>query len=285
VRARTEKGATGWIDSDLLLTQGQMDDIHALEQAAEAIPSQGRGTVYANLNVHASASRTAPNLLQLQEGDEFDVVGHSVTPRESATRVKAVVIAKAAEEQESKREPEPGLVTGPTDDWFLIRTDHRQVGWVLMRAVQMKIPEDVALYADRQVVTSYHPFDGDRWLWTTVAKSGQAYDFDSIRFFAYNARRERYEVALTERGLKGFLPVEISSGTQGDQFSLVVEDKDGQIVKRTYSAKGSRIRLVSKAPAKRPAPLPDVRSAKAFDAAATDDDGFFRSLAKKWFGQ
>ena len=47
------------------------------------------------------------------------------------------------------------------------------------------------------------------WLWTTIAKGLQPYEFDSARVFVWSQRRHRYETAYIERKLKGYYPVEV----------------------------------------------------------------------------
>jgi hypothetical protein len=327
VRVRAANGAEGWTDSALLLTQAQIDDLKALAERANAIPSQGTATVYDALNVHTAASRSAPNVLQLQAGETFEVVAHRVTPRiAAAPAARAVMIQKEQPEQRDKKKtdaPEMPRATPPllphnweqlsrprmadltkspalprqtplADDWFLVRTPQGRAGWALMRAVLMQVPDEVAQYAERHLITSYHNLGethtskGERknhWLWTTLAKGLQPYDFDSLRVFVYNSRRERYETALIERNLKGYFPVETSTAPDGTTISLLVEDKDGRLQKRTYLFDRLRVRMMSKAPASLPLPLPEVRPAAAFDAVATGDGGWLKGLARKWFGE
>jgi len=326
VRVRTANGATGWTDSAYLLTQAQIDDLNALAKRASEMPSQGAATVYDTLNVHTAPSRTAPNLLQLKEGAAFDVVSHQITPRTpSEPRGNSVVFAGEPRESAPKKNaskqsalpqaappalPEnweqlshprmadltpssPGSAP-PADDWFLVRTKDGRAGWVLMRAVMMKVPDEVAQYAERQLVTSYHALGETRnskgqlrnhWLWTPLARGGQGYDFDSFRVFIYSTRRDRYETVAIDRNVRGHFPVETTAAPDGVIFSFLTEEKDGSLNKRTYLFKDLHARLVSKDPANLPAPLPEVRPAKAFDAIQTEEDGWFRRMAKKWFGQ
>jgi hypothetical protein len=105
------------------------------------------------------------------------------------------------------------------------------------------------------------------WLWTTVSSGQHPYEFDSFRVFVWSIRRHRYETAYIERNVKGYYPVEaqLVPGQEDKAFSLVLEDKDGTLYKRTYAFSGYRVRMVSKMPVEPPPELPGVRIAGGFD--------------------
>jgi uncharacterized protein YgiM (DUF1202 family) len=159
---------------------------------------------------------------------------------------------------EAERSP-PQKLAPRTDGWSLIRTPAGQSGWVLTRLVAMAIPDEVAQYAEGKRIVSYFPLgevqDGDEkkniWLWTTTADSKQPWDFDSFRVFAWSVRRHRYETGYIERNLKGYSPVllkqvEMTSKNGVSQypgFSVCMEKKDGQRVRREYALLGVAIRF------------------------------------------
>ena len=182
VRVRASNGAEGWTDSELLLTQTQIDDLKALSERAATIPSQGTGTVFDALNMHTAPSRSSPNILQLKAGEKITVVAHKISPRIAVAPVKSVTIERAKPEPPPKKNAKtpdlplaapPALPpdwkelsrprvadlvesapvaaprVAPADDWFLVRTADGVAGWVLMRQVLMQVPDDVAQYAER----------------------------------------------------------------------------------------------------------------------------------------
>jgi len=154
----------------------------------------------------------------------------------------------------------------PPDDWTLVRVSPAEAGWVLTRMLFMLIPDEVAQYAEGHRITSYFSLgevrDGDlvkhNWLWTTITSGQQPYEFDSFRVFVWGRRRHRYETAHIERNLKGYYPVSVDKAAGAPpRFSLIVEDKDGARVVKTYTFEGYRVRLVSKvAWTPPPQPLP-----------------------------
>ncbi len=83
------------------------------------------------------------------------------------------------------------------DDWSLIRNAAGQSGWVLTRRLFMAIPDEVAQYAERRRIVSYFKLGETRdgktvkptWLWTTIDRGLEPYDFDGIRVFVWSTRR------------------------------------------------------------------------------------------------
>ena len=140
------------------------------------------------------------------------------------------------------------------DDWNLVRTSDGKVGWVLTRPLSMAIPDEVAQYAEGHRITSYFPLgqvhDDDlvknNWLWTTIIKGGQPYEFDSFRVFVWSLRHHRYETAYIERNVVGHYPVQVINAGALPSFSVVVEGEDGHLYRKTYSFDSYRIHLVSR---------------------------------------
>jgi hypothetical protein len=177
---------------------------------------------------------------------------------------------------EPVEEPDPPKAV-PVDDWSLIRLKNGRAGWVLTGSLKMNIPDEVAQYSEGHRITSYFVTgdvrdDGQlkhHWLWTTLSRTKQPYQFDSFRYFIWNLRKHRYETAYVERNLKGYFPVEVTkagavagSGAESfPGFRLIVEE-DGVRYRKTYSYQVYLVRLVSKERIDTPAP------AKAQDANA-----------------
>ena len=169
----------------------------------------------------------------------------------------------------------PQKLAPRTDGWSLIRTPSGQSGWVLTRLVSMAIPDDVAQYAEGKRIVSYFPLgevqDGDLkkklWLWTTTTDSKQPWDFDSFRVFAWSLRHHRYETGYIERNLKGYSPVLLkdvqlaskNGASTQPGFSVCVEKKDGQRVRREYALLGVAIRFAGDYPCEAPPPPPSLQ--------------------------
>jgi hypothetical protein len=153
--------------------------------------------------------------------------------------------------------PPPAVVPPvavPMDDWSLVRTQDGKVGWVLTRPLNMAIPDEVGQYAEGHRITAYFALGQVRdretvknnWLWTTIAKGGEPYEFDSFRVFVWSLKHHRYETAYIERNVVGYYPVQVSTTGSSPSFSLVLEGNDGLRYRKTYSFEGYRIRMVAK---------------------------------------
>jgi hypothetical protein len=150
--------------------------------------------------------------------------------------------------------PPPVLKEVPMDDWSLVRAQDGKVGWILTRPLNMAIPDEVGQYAEGHRITSYFALGQVRdrdvvknnWLWTTINKGGQPYEFDSFRVFVWSLKHHRYETAYIERNIVGYYPVQVSRTESSPSFSVVLEGVDGMRYRKTYSFDSFRIRMVAK---------------------------------------
>ena len=208
---------------------------------------------------------------------------------------KTPVVEEEVKEGEEAEEKAPEAPSVRFDDWSLVRTPEGKVGWVLTRALIMAIPDEVAQYAEGDRITSYFSLgkvadEGqvkDNWLWTTISQNEQPYQFDGFRVFIYNPRRHRYETAYIERNLKGYFPVQATpqGASNSAGFSLVVEDKDGQLYRRTYEFQGYRVRMIAKEPWTPPTEG-EVKGAPVRVASAPNTEGsVFGRIKEKLFGR
>ena len=146
----------------------------------------------------------------------------------------------------------------PVDDWTLVRLSNGRAGWVLTGMLRMNIPDEVAQYSEGHRITSYFAMgdvrDGGQtkhhWLWTTLGSQRQPYQFDSFRYFVWNARRHRYETAFIAKNLRGYYPVEVRTvnvkGQTLPAFSMIVEDGEGVRWRKTFTYQAYRVLLVEK---------------------------------------
>lgn len=305
LQVRTRSGLIGWVDIRLLISAKQMDQLADMAARYKDAPSMGRATVFDMLNVHTDANRYSPTFLQLQENEKFDVIGNRVVARvpyhgesieieDSRPRPNA---RKPRPKKEPKIPPPPAPpAPAPPENWLelsrssvknaegkpaptqqmdelsLIRTKDGRVGWVIANAVFLEVPDEVAQYAEGQRITAYFPLGQvtsggvqyNHWLWTTKSVKFAPYEFDGFRVFTYNTRRNRYETAYRERNLRGFFPVLVN----GMNFSVVVEDAEGQTIEKSFAFDGTRVRSLGRKPytpadnqapvSTRSTPLPDT---------------------------
>lgn len=150
--------------------------------------------------------------------------------------------------------PAPPPAPVAMDDWNLVRTKDGKVGWVLTRPLAMAIPDEVAQYAEGHRITSYFPLgqvndDGtikNNWLWTTITKGGQPFEFDSFRVFVWSLRHHRYETAYIERNVTGHYPVQVNTASGDPSFSVILEGNDGHLYRETYMFDSYRVHMTNK---------------------------------------
>lgn len=199
--------------------------------------------------------------------------------------------------------PTPEAKVIPTDYWSLIRTQGGQSGWVLTRLIYMAIPDEVAQYAEGARIVSYHPIgyvqDEDKkkpiWLWTTV-RGRQPFDFDSFRVFVWSLKRHRYETAYIDRSTRGYWPVLINdvsyAANQGEPakypgFSVCVENREGQKVRREYALLGNVVRYAGERPCELPPPVwvskTEASPAQTVPESASAPKEGLMDRVKRWF--
>jgi hypothetical protein len=172
----------------------------------------------------------------------------------------------------------------PTDQWSLVRNHTGQCGWILTRRLVMAIPDEVAQYAEGHHIVSYFSLgtadDEDLkkpiWLWTTIGRGAEPYDFDSFRVFIWSLRRHRYETAYIARNIQGYAPVllkdvEFSAAGQSRSaasakypgFSICLDNRDGQRVRREFVLLTNVVRYAGEQPCEAPLPVEALKSPAA----------------------
>jgi len=180
-----------------------------------------------------------------------------------------------------------------TDDWSLVRTRDGRAGWVLSRMLFMSVPDEIAQYAEGHRITAYLALgdvkDGNQskhnWLWTTVTPGNKCCEFDSFRVFVWSTKHHRYETAYVERNVSGFYPVQLAAvpGSQENGFSLVLQDKDGKLYKRTYAFAGYHVRMIARDPVVPVAEPPsEPRVSRAPGSSAPANHSLWASLTARF---
>ncbi len=150
-----------------------------------------------------------------------------------------------------------GLVPRASGElWTLVRRSDGLAGWALHSRLSPSIPERVLQYAEGARITSYFSLGqanaagtAQHWLWTTLSMTDTAYHFDSFRVFIWNNRLSRYETAFIQRGVEGYLPVEVFPHEGGAmRFRIAVRERQGVLHRKTYELSGVRVRLIQSVP-------------------------------------
>lgn len=201
----------------------------------------------------------------------------------------------------SKEPAKPQAEAVRMEDWSLVRSVEGRAGWVLTRALTMTIPDDVAQYAEGHRITSWFSLgevkagDGTakrHYMWTTIPRGGQEFEFDGVRVFIFNVRRNRYETAFRLRDVKGYFPsavhpVEVTAGKKTytvTGFSMVLETPEGALERRTYAFEGYRVRLLTTSPWERledPFDIKATQITQPFDPNAGKEKTIWERVKEK----
>jgi len=247
VKVRTSAGLEGWLEQRYLINQQTFSAFEKLAAENASAPSQGKGTVRAELNMHITPARDSEKLYQLAENSKVDILRRATAERilpggaakpgvvgDRSKRPQPPAKSAASKPGESKppeSKPQAEMVNAKApsagaastsaepklmDDWWLVRDPQGHVGWVLARMIDIEVPMEVAQYAEGQRIQACFALnsvrDGDKdvsqyLVLLSPPKDGFAFDFDAFRIFTWNLRRHRYETAYRERNIMGFLPV------------------------------------------------------------------------------
>jgi SH3-like domain-containing protein len=163
--------------------------------------------------------------------------------------------AKLAQTKGKASAPQPK----PYDDWWLVRSQSGNVGWVLARMVDLDIPLEIAQYAEGQRIMGAYVLNtvkddekGDQAQYLVAfnePKDGTPWDFSQIRVFSWNARKHRYETAYREHNIVGYFPVKTATEDFGKEgilptFTIRKKNEDSSITERKYRMIGPIVREV-----------------------------------------
>ncbi|HEX5235930.1 MAG TPA: SH3 domain-containing protein [Silvibacterium sp.] len=285
-KVRTEKGAVGWVDDHVVIDQNAYDQFAALDKQHAGDPVVVTGVLRDDSYLHVAPGRKAEHFYLLPENAKLKLLQRASV--EKAVAAQAVPVALPVAKKTStkgragkakKKDPNaPPLVPDgpPMEDWWLVRGPQGQTGWVLSRMMDIDIPQEIAGLAENQrYVAAYRLKTVDdpeskfangqapEYVAVTNAwKDGLPYDFDQVRVFTWNSKKHRYEGAMREREIQGYLPVTIGSGVFGGQteptFSFRVASASGtvtvdattgaaraaQTITQTYRLEGDLVKKV-----------------------------------------
>jgi hypothetical protein len=190
----------------------------------------GQATVRDEAVLHILPGRKTESFYRLNEGDALSLLRRAVVEKPAAPGAAPAAVALKPGETAPVGPPPPVL-----EDWWLVRTAKDQTGWIYSHLIDVTEPDTLARYAEGQrIVAAYvlayaedtesGMLDGGNPVtripeYVTVLspyKAGLPYDFDQVRVFTWNVKKHRYETAMRQKNVAGYLPVTI--GTSADPY-------------------------------------------------------------------
>lgn len=300
-QVKTDKGAVGWIEDHAVIDQKTYDEFVSLDKQHANDPVVVTGVLRDDSYLHVAPGRKEEHFYLLTENANLQLLERASVEKPEPPQAAPVPLPEVKKkgpvkgEKEKKRDPNapPYVPEGPPmEDWWLVRGPQGQTGWVLSRMMDTDIPQEIAGLAENQrYVAAYRLKTVDdpeskfpngqapEYVAVTNAwKDGLPYDFDQVRVFTWNTRKHRYEGAMRERGIEGYLPLTLGSGVFDGQtestFSFKVAtggdvaidpatgaERAAQTTTETYRLEGDLVKKVGP-PEAAAAPRPAARTEK-----------------------
>ncbi len=217
LKVQTAKGEIGWIPEraviDGTVYQGFMD----LATQHRDSPVVANGTLRDEMYLHVKPGRETDRFYLLPENAKVQMLERASVPKTAAA--KPVVNRGTGSKDDAETPP---VVM---EDWWLVRDKEGHSGWLLGHSVDVDVPDDVAQYAEGQMIVGAYMIakvhddaattpDHEVAEYVTALappESGLPYDFNQIRVFTWSVKHHRYETAFRLRPIRGYLPVTIGS--------------------------------------------------------------------------
>ena len=239
VRVRSPRGEVGWMESRYLAGPEVFRAFTQLATDNTGAPVQAQATIRHAANLHVEPSRDSEHLYLLDENAKVQLL-----KRQTAQKPLTPGPAATTPTPSGKPIPPPSM-----EDWWLLRDPQGRVGWVLARMVDEDVPLEVAQYAEGRRIVAFFVLnqvaDGDKQvpqflLLLTDPKDGLPFDFNQVRVFTWNPRKNRYETAYRQSRLFGLLPARVSQEDFGGRegklpiFILRLQDSQGQVAEHKF---------------------------------------------------
>jgi hypothetical protein len=237
LKVQTDQGKIGWIEERSVATPETANAFDELKLHHQSDPEIAGGVTRDQVYMHLKPGRESERFYLLPEGEKLKLLSRAIVEKATtgagaAAKQKAIPEA-AGTHAVKKVEPGAKAATMPAaapeppamEDWWLVRDSHDHTGWLFGRMIDVDAPDSLTRYSEGQkfvgayVLTTVHD-DGaptdlkDIPIYVTVMnsyKAGLPYDFDQVRVFTWSLQHHRYETAMREKNVEGFLPVSIST--------------------------------------------------------------------------
>src|SRR4051812_3801672 len=248
LRVRDAAKEEGWIEQKYIVDENVYAAVAKLAAENRNALIQGHASADTDLRMRVEPQRDGDFLYMLKEKDKVELLKRASTEKP----------AKAGQADESKN----GKPVEPVyEDWWLVRNGEGHTGWVVARNLDVEVPMEVAEYAEGRKIVAWFKLNEVRstkekdsklvpqyLMALSEPKGGLPYDFDQIRVFTWNQKKERYETAYREH-LVGDLPIQVATQDFGKDgklpvFTLRAKEDDQPFQQRKYSLNGVSVRRV-----------------------------------------
>jgi SH3-like domain-containing protein len=201
----------GWMQHSTIVTTTTQARIQEAVTAAQGQIPQNTATLASDGNLRVEPGRATEIVRRLPSGTPVEVLDRVTLPRKDSP--------------------------GKFDVWLKVRPAPAEVGWMLSSLLQFSVPPEIAQYTEDRtyaaVKTLTQVEDNVAGVvhWYIVGERRAGYDphldFEGIRVFTWNQRKQRYETAY-RIALRGLYPLEVSQDEGRPAFRVHELAEDGK---------------------------------------------------------
>jgi hypothetical protein len=235
VKTKTKDPVTGWVQASYIIDQATVDKVESLYEKGKSLPNQGNGRLKVATKLRVEPGGDVATVLS--RGTEVDIVG------KARTTVKPEKQPGSEDSDEASEEPEARTIL-----WYQIRLRDAEVlraGWVGAQQVELDVPEDIIyLEGEGRRFTGWVVFD------QTKDKNGKPHndyiglmkslntegpiDFTRLWVLVYSPDEGRYIGPYIRDGLRGVLPVTLTTASGRKGFTIHELGADGKTFSVEY---------------------------------------------------
>jgi len=203
----------GWMEVSTLVTDAMRKQIQETVDSARKQVPQNTGILLQDANLRVEPGRSTSVLRRIAARTPLEILERKTLRRED-------------------------LPAGRSDVWLKVRSGPKEVGWILSSFVEFNVPEPISQYTEDFVystVKTVHQIEdpiAGTIPWYVVGERRPGIDpdldFDGIRVFTWNAKKQRYETAFRKKGLRGVYPLEVGEENGKPTFRVNELDADGK---------------------------------------------------------
>ena len=245
VRTTGKDDVTGWIKARHVINKSVVDKMNDLFDKSKAVPSQGIGRLKVRTPLRIEPGGDLATYLS--RGTSVEIVG------KARTTFKPEKQQDDDADEEATEEPETRTVL-----WYQVRLAESEVlrsGWVGAQQVQLDVPDEILhLEGEGRRFTGWVVFDQiknrkgetkNNYIATMKSLSAEGpIDFTRLWVLVYSPDEGRYTGPYIEDGLRGVMPILLTTKSGRKGFTINELDENGKTVPIEYEANRVGPRLI-----------------------------------------
>lgn len=157
-KVRTDDGKIGWLQEHTIIDQKAFDQYAQLAAAHAADPVLATAQLRDDLNLHLTPGRNTDHFYLLPGSSHVRLLVRASIPHVVPGAVPSAVHSEpAAAGAKSAENAKTAVAPVPMEDWWLVRDDKGDTGWLLGSRMDVDIPDAIGEYAEGQRMMAAYP--------------------------------------------------------------------------------------------------------------------------------